>query len=323
MHRATATLHNRCAELTQAQQWMSAICGPHLLRSRHPEQLSFSHLGTRLPALGTVLGRIAYGTAVNIDIRSLDAYSISLPLRGRQRLRSGRAQVRSDAACGLVVSPLEAHSLELAGDCDKLQVVVSRRALEEVAEDMLQRPLREPIRFRAEMDIGCEQVAAWWLSVRQLLENWPQLGALYAQPRLARDMECLLIRALLLAQPNNHSDELEQGGQERVPQYLVRARQFLQEHAREALRLNDLEQVAGVSREKLYEAFRRHHGLTPMAYLKHYRLTSVRSALLSGGAAASVSSVALEWGFGHLGRFASDYRKAFGESPSGTLARLR
>lgn len=323
MHRTIATLHTHSAELTQAQQWMSVICGPHLLRSRHPEQLCFSHLGTRLPALGTVLGRIAYGTAVNIDIRSLDAYSISLPLRGRQRLRSGRAQVRSDAACGLVVSPLEAHSLELGGDCEKLQVVVRRRALEEVAEEMLQRPLREPIRFRAEMDIGREEVAAWWLSVRQLLDNWAQLSALYAQPRLARDMECLLIRALLLAQPNNYSDELEQGGQERIPHYLVRARQFLQDHAREALRLNDLEQVAGVSREKLYEAFRRHHGLTPMAYLKHYRLTAVRSALLSGGAAASVSSVALEWGFGHLGRFASDYRKAFGESPSGTLARLR
>ncbi|OLS60243.1 AraC family transcriptional regulator [Pseudomonas putida] len=323
MHRAIATLHTHSAELTQAQQWMSAICGPHLLRSRHPEQLCFSHLGTRLPALGTVLGRIAYGTAVNIDIRSLDAYSISLPLRGRQRLRSGRAQVRSDAACGLVVSPLEAHSLELGGDCEKLQVVVHRRALEEVAEEMLQRPLREPIRFRAEMDIGREEVAAWWLSVRQLLDNWGPLSALYAQPRLARDMECLLIRALLLAQPNNYSDELEQGGQERIPHYLVRARQFLQDHAREALRLNDLEQVAGVSREKLYEAFRRHHGLTPMAYLKHYRLKAVRSALLSGGAVVSVSSVALEWGFGHLGRFASDYRKAFGESPSGTLARLR
>jgi len=323
MHRAIATLHNRCAELTQAQQWMSAICGPHQLRSRHPEQLSFGHLGTRLPALGTVLGRIAYGTAVNIDIRSLDAYSISLPLRGRQRLRSGRDQVRSDAGCGLVVSPLEAHSLELGGDCEKLQVGVHRRALEEVAEHMLQRPLREPIRFRAQMDIGREEVAAWWLSVRQLLDNWPQLSALYAQPRLALDMEGLLIRALLLAQPNNYSDELEQCGQERIPHYLVRARQFLQDHAREALHLDDLEQVAGVSREKLYDAFRRHHGLTPMAYLKHYRLTAVRSALLSGGAAASVSSVALEWGFGHLGRFASDYRKAFGESPSGTLARLR
>lgn len=323
MHRAIATLHNRCAELAQAQQWMSAICGPHQLRTRHPEQLCFSHLGARLPALGTVLGRIAYGTAVNIGIRSLDAYSISLPLRGRQRLRSGREQLRSDAGCGLVVSPLEAHSLELGGDCEKLQVVVRRQALEEVAEDMLQRPLCEPIRFRGQMDIGCEAVAAWWLSVRQLLDNWPQLSALYAQPRLARDMESLLIRALLLAQPNNYSDELAQGGQERVPHYLLRARQFLQEHAREALRLDDLEQAAGVSREKLFDAFRRHHGLTPMAYLKHYRLTAVRSALLSAGAAASVSSVALEWGFGHLGRFASDYRKAFGESPSGTLARLR
>ncbi len=318
-----ATLDNRCAELGQAQQWMSEICGPHQLRSRHPEQLCFSHLGTRLPALGTVLGRIAYGTAVSIDIRSLDAYSISLPLRGRQRLRSGRAQVRSDVACGLVVSPQEAHSLELGGDCEKLQVVIRRQALEEVAEALLQRPLGEPIRFRAEMDTGCAVVAAWWSSIRQVLENWPQMSALYGQPRLARDMESLLIRGLLLAQPSNYTAELERGGQERFPEYLVRARQFLHEHAREVLRLEDVEQVAGVSREKLYEAFRRYHGLTPMAYLKHHRLTAARSALLNCGASASVSSVALEWGFGHLGRFASDYRKVFGEAPSATLARVR
>jgi len=318
-----ATLDNRCAELGQAQQWMSEICGPHQLRSRHPEQLCFSHLGTRLPALGTVLGRIAYGTAVSIDIRSLDAYSISLPLRGRQRLRSGRAQVRSDVACGLVVSPQEAHSLELGGDCEKLQVVIRRQALEEVAEALLQRPLGEPIRFRAEMDTGCAVVAAWWSSIRQVLDHWPQMSALYGQPRLARDMESLLIRGLLLAQPSNYTAELERGGQERFPEYLVRARQFLHEHAREVLRLEDVEQVAGVSREKLYDAFRRHHGLTPMAYLKHHRLSAARSALLNCGASASVSSVALEWGFGHLGRFASDYRKVFGESPSATLARVR
>jgi AraC-like DNA-binding protein len=159
--------------------------------------------------------------------------------------------------------------------------------------------------------------------VRQLLDNWPQLSALYAQPRLAQDMECLLIRGLLLAQPNNYSEALGQGGQDHVPQYLVRARQFLHDHAREALCLQHVEQAAGVSREKLYDAFRRHHGLTPMAYFKHYRLTAARSALLSGGVSASVSSIALEWGFSHLGRFASDYRNAFGESPSGTLARLR
>ena len=55
MHSVAATLHNRCAELGLAQQWMSEICGPHQLRSRHPEQLCFSHLGTRLPALGLSL----------------------------------------------------------------------------------------------------------------------------------------------------------------------------------------------------------------------------------------------------------------------------
>jgi AraC-like DNA-binding protein len=35
----------------------------------------------------------------------------------------------------------------------------------------------------------------------------------------------------------------------------------------------------------------------------------------------SVKAIALHWGFLHLGRFAVNYRRWFGESPSATLAR--
>ncbi|MGV8553866.1 helix-turn-helix domain-containing protein, partial [Pseudomonas aeruginosa] len=76
-----------------------------------------------------------------------------------------------------------------------------------------------------------------------------------------------------------------------------------------------------VSRFKLFEGFRRYFGVSPMSYLKHYRLAAVREEILASGGARSISTIALGWGFSHLGRFSVDYRKRFEETPSMTQRR--
>ena len=34
---------------------------------------------------------------------------------------------------------------------------------------------------------------------------------------------------------------------------------------------------------------------------------------------ATISQIAIEWGFWHMGQFSADYKKMFGETPSTTL----
>jgi AraC-like DNA-binding protein len=104
---------------------------------------------------------------------------------------------------------------------------------------------------------------------------------------------------------------------------LIRARQYIHDNAREALHLEDLEAAAGVSRFKLFDAFRKYFALSPMAYLKKYRLGAVRQEILEHGSTRTISEIALGWGFTHLGRFSAEYRKLFDESPSQTLQRNR
>ena len=50
---------------------------------------------------------------------------------------------------------------------------------------------------------------------------------------------------------------------------------------------------------------------------------SMFAALLVLGRLAGLTDLALRWGFSHLGRFAQDYRRAFGEPPSRTLRPVR
>jgi transcriptional regulator GlxA family with amidase domain len=63
--------------------------------------------------------------------------------------------------------------------------------------------------------------------------------------------------------------------------------------------------------------------MSPMQYLRNSRFGKVRAALLRADPEESVTEIAMNWGFTHMGRFAVEYRQRFGESPSESLRRVR
>lgn len=89
----------------------------------------------------------------------------------------------------------------------------------------------------------------------------------------------------------------------------------------EPIGVEDLARVAGVSVRSLQVACRRVRGRTPMQLVLQRRLEAARDALRNAAPGSRVTSVAADCGFFNFGRFAADYRTAFGEAPSQTLAR--
>jgi len=86
--------------------------------------------------------------------------------------------------------------------------------------------------------------------------------------------------------------------------------------------VGDLCRAAATSERALEYAFKNVMGLTPVAYLTRLRLHRVRRALLAAThGSATVSALALEWGFWHFGDFSRAYKDCFGELPSETLQR--
>jgi transcriptional regulator GlxA family with amidase domain len=76
----------------------------------------------------------------------------------------------------------------------------------------------------------------------------------------------------------------------------------------------------GVSERTLRHRCTAHLGTSPARLLRQQRLIQAHSALPAADTgSATVTEVALRFGFGHLGRFAVQYREAFGERPSDTL----
>jgi AraC family ethanolamine operon transcriptional activator len=99
------------------------------------------------------------------------------------------------------------------------------------------------------------------------------------------------------------------------------AEEYLHAHVSRPIYGADLCAALGVSPRALHAAFVAACGMSPQAYLRRRRLVLVHAALKAGGPGAPlVKSVALSHGFWHLGRFASEYRAQFGQSPSETLA---
>jgi len=78
--------------------------------------------------------------------------------------------------------------------------------------------------------------------------------------------------------------------------------------------------VADTSTRTLLRAFQKRRGTSPMAFRRRRRFEAARRDLfLADPGETGVMKVAGRYCFDHLGRFATDYRALFGESPSETL----
>jgi AraC-like DNA-binding protein len=91
----------------------------------------------------------------------------------------------------------------------------------------------------------------------------------------------------------------------------------------EPLSMAALAREVGVGLRSLQLAFLEARAMGPRDVLLRMRLERARERLLSAAQGETVTTIALDCGFAHLGRFPAAYRIAFGELPIETLARTR
>jgi AraC-like DNA-binding protein len=109
----------------------------------------------------------------------------------------------------------------------------------------------------------------------------------------------------------------------RRPANLRRAVAFIEANAERDIGIAEIAAAARVSPRAVQQAFRRHLGTTPTAYLRRVRLDGAHRELLDAGpdSGLTVTEVAYRWGFCSPSRFTERYRAAFGTTPSATLRR--
>jgi AraC-like DNA-binding protein len=139
------------------------------------------------------------------------------------------------------------------------------------------------------------------------------------RPEVAKVMEEALVRAMITCL--TEGETASRVGEERRP-VMRWFERVLEAREGELLYLTDICAEIGVSDRSLRRHCQERLGMGPHQYLWLRRMNMARRALSRGDfARTTVTAIALDHGFGELGRFSVHYRRLFGESPSETLRR--
>jgi AraC-like DNA-binding protein len=249
-------------------------------------------------------------------------YLLELNLAGGSVLCQDHREVPFEAGHLYVINADQLHRKRWRSDNWQIIVGIEQALLEDTVAQMIGRPLRAALRFEPEPMPINRWTAGLARTVALIYADLDGGGLGLARRRAARTAERLLVELLIEAFPNNYSHLLGREASAVMPGYLKRVVEFVHDNADDLIGPDDMATVAGVSLRTLYDGFRRHCGVAPMAYLRLVRLDLAREILVTRArTGARVTQVALDCGFNHLGKFARAYCDRFGELPSETLRR--
>lgn len=158
----------------------------------------------------------------------------------------------------------------------------------------------------------------------QIIHQWVNTAA--SHPGFMKTVECQrlekeVLRSLItMLFPNVFNREMLTHS--RRMQLVFRAEEIMRANLMSAIGSFELCKELGVSDRTLRLAFHERFGIGHMAFFKVLRLNAVRD-LLKQLAHTSVQEAANALGFTHLGNFAADYSRHFGELPSETIKRCQ
>jgi AraC-like DNA-binding protein len=271
------------------------------------------------------LGYIQYGPSVVIRAADRDDYWLQMPVAGEMRIVDGKETVICNALRAGFASPThnDRYLVESGEGCGGVRLCLFKPNLMSCLAALLGDQPQKSLAFSSEMDLskghGRSSAQHILLAVRDL--DQPASG--FWNEATMTAFQHFVITSLLMSQPPSFSIALARLDKHVTTREVKRAIDFIHANLDMPITIKDIIDVTGVPGRTLFKHFRDYQGVSPMQYLRNARFDRVRRALLAAGTHASVTMIAMEAGFMHMGRFAVEYRQRFGESPSETLRRRK
>jgi len=272
----------------------------------------------QLQDIGLVHG--ASNTGATISYPEFDRFRLMTALAGRGQATAGSVTTDLTASQSCIVSPGQATRIAGEGNHGWLTLRIGAGAIEQKLISLLGAKPNGRLEFVPAVDRNQPRAQGLW----QLISFFAgQLSSTSARlpPLVLRELEQAIIVAFLCSHRHSFSHLLEQDDRSLVPSHVRRVEEYIEANWHEAITIESLSQETGASARAIFRAFARSRGYSPMAFAKMVRLRHAREMLSAPGSTTSVTAVAFACGFANLGHFAKDYREAFGERPSATLAR--
>lgn len=270
---------------------------------------------------------LSYGSATTSLESSTfeDFVLVSQQVRGRLAARAHTGERLLSPGEHVVLDAHTSYRLRWEENCNLFHVRLSRTDFEAVMAEFTGASEPAAVRFPLSWHPSKPGAAAVATVMQLLLRNAGPNGLLASGALVSAQILRMLVASVVEAYPGlREAADISSSGDVRPPA-VRRAIAYLEDAAADDIRIGDVAAAARLSPRALQEAFRKHLDTTPMAYLKSIRLAHAHADLRGASAeeGATVAAVAHRWGFGNLGRFAAEYRREFGRSPSEVLRSAR
>ncbi|UCF55235.1 MAG: AraC family transcriptional regulator [Bradyrhizobium sp.] len=311
-------------DVDEAAEQIGRIFCPHDLKPVRARASGFSARHNCAAFDGFSVNYVAYGGSVTIDPGCLDRFFlVQMPITGRADIRAGSREITTaPARTASLLSPTIPTRMVWT-DCAQLILLLDCRMVEQRAA-ALSGKAAGTVEFDPVIDLTTPASRALRGRLEDLTTLAERLGPSCRLTELAMaQWREVLLDHILTGQRHGLSDAIRRfaGQAERLPRALRAARDCLAAHADAPLDLAQLASASGIGIRALQLGFRRYFGISISQMLLDLRLASLHARLARAAPDASITDMAFELGFTHLGRMAGAYRQKFGETPSATLRR--
>jgi AraC-like DNA-binding protein len=273
---------------------------------------------------GLTVGLVALGGEIALKNDQLGAYHIRAPLRGRLLSTTLRGQIVAAPGHAAVYRPDDSTALACLDPETLIWLIkLDAATLERYLTELLGEPAPYVVDLAPTLDVTSPEGAAFW-ALTEPLRNRVALAALASNSLVAKPYVEMVASALLHCVEHRHSERLRTPPQRASRPIVASAVEQIRAAPQHAWTVAALAAGSFCSVRSLQAGFVHDLGTTPMRYLASVRMAGAHGDLARADPfLSSVSGIATDWGFSHLGRFSAAHRRSFGESPSQTLHRLR
>ena len=251
-------------------------------------------------------------------------YHLMFPLNGRVETRYLGEDIVAAGGTAVLYRPAGPVFTRLDAGVRVVNVRFDLTYLHRALESQLCEQVSAQIAFSPVLDQSTHRVRSWTRMVLALVDHLGGDDSVMEDPLVALPYAESLVRGLLLTADHPYRSLLDRRARPGRPAAVRIAVDLMEAEPERPLTISALAAEAHVSVRTLQESFRRHLGISPMAYLRKVRLRRAHEDLRAADPSmTTVASIAHRWGFTHLGRFAAVYQTAFGEPPMATLRARR
>ncbi|WP_082964229.1 AraC family transcriptional regulator [Mycobacterium sp. E796] len=272
------------------------------------------------------LADLIYDTDVSLRFsEGRDSYYVHVPIEGRLESQYlGQRWVSTPATATIYGPEAEMSVTRWPGASRHLGVKIDQLVVDAALETLLGHPARPSVPFAVTLPLADRAARSWVAQAHWLSRELAHSDSPMRHPAVLDPLVESLVYGLLLVADHPQREALSSSVRPIAPAAVREAMDIIESTPQSALTTSRLALDCHVSVRALQEGFRRHVGMSPMAYLRAVRLRRAHGELRSAHPShTGVATIAHRWGFAHLGRFAAAYKAMYGESPQQTLRGAR